>query len=177
MDLTASAAPRSDQMNSDDLISGPRTFTVDEVTPGSDEQPVNIHLAEFPHGRPFRPSKSMIRVLIHIWGPDSTVYTGRRMTLYRDPEVTFGKDKVGGIRISHLSHLDKPRTMQLTVTRGKRRPYEVKPLPDTAPTSAPIDEGTVTALADLRAEWHTATPERRTEIEAEVARLTPEAGQ
>jgi hypothetical protein len=36
---------------------------------------------------------------------------------------------VGGIRVSHLSHIDKPLTIALTVTRGKRAPYVVQPLP------------------------------------------------
>ncbi|NKV63722.1 hypothetical protein GS924_06835 [Rhodococcus hoagii] len=58
MDLTESIAPRSDQLNAEDLLSGPRTVTVEKVTKGSAEQPVNVHLVEFP-GRPFRPSKTV----------------------------------------------------------------------------------------------------------------------
>jgi hypothetical protein len=50
------------------------------------------------------------------------------MTLYRDPEVSFGRDKVGGIRVSHMSGLKKTLTIALTTTRGKRSPYVVKPL-------------------------------------------------
>src|SRR5699024_6986628 len=93
MDLTESIAPKSDQINAEDLLSGPRTFTIEKVTAGSAEQPVNVHLREFP-GRPYRPSKSMRRVMVAAWGSDASAYTGRRITLYRDPEVTFGKDKV-----------------------------------------------------------------------------------
>jgi hypothetical protein len=37
---------------------------------------------------------------------------------------------VGGIRVSHLSHIDKPLTLALTVSKGKRAPYVVKPLAD-----------------------------------------------
>jgi hypothetical protein len=58
------------------------------------------------------------------------MYTGRRMTLYRDAEVTFGNDKPGGIRISHLSHIDKQLTVWLKVKRGKSKPYKFDPLPD-----------------------------------------------
>src|SRR5690606_23503087 len=54
MDMTESIAPKSDQMNADDLISGPRTFTIAEVGKGSPDQPVNVVLAEFPKGRPFK---------------------------------------------------------------------------------------------------------------------------
>jgi hypothetical protein len=56
------------------------------------------------------------------------------MTLYRDPAVKFGGMDVGGIRVSHLSHIDKPLSVALTVSRGKRAPYVVQPLADAAPT-------------------------------------------
>ncbi len=177
MDLTASIAPRSDQLNADDLISGPVTVTVERVSEGAAEQPVDVHLVEFP-GRAYRPSKSMRRVLVAAWGKEAAEYTGRRLTLYRDPEVTFGRDKVGGIKISHLSHIDKRIPVLLTVTRGKRAPHIVEPLPDTAPTRpAPAAEPTadqVAACSDpdaLRDMWHTSGPERRAQIQARVAEL------
>lgn len=132
MDLTESIAPRSDQLNAEDLLTGPRTFTIEQVNEGSSEQPVNVHLVESP-GRPYKPSKTCRRLLVAAWGKDSTAYVGRRLTLYRDPEVTFGRDKVGGIKISHLSNLDKRLTLALTVTRGKRAAYIVDPLPAAAP--------------------------------------------
>lgn len=137
MDLTASIAPKSDQINADDLISGPRTFTVERVTSGSTEQPFNIHLVENP-GRPYRPSKSMRRVLVMAWGKDSDDWpTGGRVTLYRDPEVKFGRDEVGGIKISHLSHIDRPMTFALTEKRGSRKPHTVQPLPHTPQGESP----------------------------------------
>lgn len=128
MDLTESIAPKSDQLNAEDLLSGPRTVQVEGVTKGSAEQPVNIHLVEFP-GRPFRPSKTVRRILVAAWGPEASAYVGRRMTLYRDPAVRFGGQDVGGIRVSHLSHIEQRLTLALTVTRGKRAPYVVEPLP------------------------------------------------
>ncbi len=130
MDLTDTIAPKSDQLNAEDLLTGPRTFTVEKVSKGSAEQPVDIHLVEFP-GRPFRPSKTVRRILVAAWGPDAATYAGRRMTLYRDPDVRFGGMDVGGIRVSHLSHLDKPLSVALTVTRGKRKTFTVQPLTDT----------------------------------------------
>lgn len=150
MDLTETIAPKSDQMNADDLMSGPRTFTITDVTKAaSAEQPVDVHLAEFPQGRPFKPSKSMRRVMVAAWGKETAAYVGRRLTLYRDPEVTFGRDKVGGVRISHMSGIDKRLTIALTVTRGKRAPYVVEPLPDTAPTSPAVSPETLAALVDM----------------------------
>jgi hypothetical protein len=136
MDLTESIAPKSDQLNAEDLLTGPRTFTIEKVSAGNPEQPVNVHLVELP-GRPYRPSKSMRRILVSAWGKDSSVYAGRRLTLYRDPEVTFGRDKVGGIKISHLSHIEKRMTVALTVTRGKRAMTAVEPLTEPAPAPKP----------------------------------------
>lgn len=129
LDITNTTAPKSDQLNAEDLLSGPRTVTVERVTTGTAEQPVEIHLAGLP-GRPFKPSKTVRRILLTAWGSDADLWAGRRMTLYRDPSVKFGRDEVGGIRVSHLSHIDKRLTLALTVTRGKRAPFVVEPLPD-----------------------------------------------
>jgi len=128
MDLTESIAPKSDQLNADDLMAGPVTVTIAEVAKGTPEQPVDVRLVEFP-GRAYRPSKSMRRVMVSAWGPEASTYAGHRITLFRNPEITFGRDKVGGIEISHLSHIDKPLTVALTATRGKRKNFTVAPLP------------------------------------------------
>lgn len=172
LDLTDSIAPRSDQMNSDDLMSGPRTFTIAEVRQGnSAEQPFDFILAEFPKGRPFKPSKTVRRILVMLWGKDASAYVGRRFTLYRDPNVRFGGQQVGGIRVSHMSHIDKAQKLALTETRGKKATHAIEPLPDDAPTSPQLDEETVARLADLRAEWKDADDTRKAEIEAQVKEL------
>ena len=134
MDITDTLAPNSDQLDAVDLLGGPRTFTIERVSKGDAEQPVQVHLAEFP--RPWRPGKSMRRVLAACWGTDSSQWTGRRVRLYCDPNVVFGKEKVGGTRISHLSHLDGPRAIPLLVSRGKSSTYSVQPLAEDAPTPA-----------------------------------------
>jgi hypothetical protein len=133
MDISTTIAPKSDQLNADDLIGSPRTVTITGVTRGDADQPVNITTAEFGDGRPFKPCKSMRRVLVTAWGPDASTYIGRRLTLYREPAVRFGGQEVGGIRISHMSHIDKKVVVALTVTRGKRAPFTVEPLPDDPP--------------------------------------------
>lgn len=134
MDLSQTIAPVIDQVTAEDFLGGPRTVTITNVREGTAEQPVNIDVAEYPD-RPYRPSKTMRRVLVAAWGPDSTAYIGRRMTLYRDPDVKFGRDTVGGIKISHLTHIPKPLRLALTVKRGQRAPYTVEPLPNVAPTT------------------------------------------
>ena len=138
MDITESLAANSDQQNYDEYLAGPKTVTVAEVTQGTAEQPVNVELVEFP-GKPFKPAKSVRRVLAAAWGTDASQWTGRRLTIYGDPSVRYGGKEVGGLRVSHVSHIDKPITVALTVTRGKRAPFTVQPLPD-APPVPPIPE-------------------------------------
>ena len=137
VDLSKTIQPRSDQVNADDLISGPRTVTIVDVRAGSAEQPVNIVTQEFGPSRPYKPGLSMRRVLVEAWGEQGADYVGRRLTLYRDPNIRFGKDTTGGIRISHMSHITAPILFALTVTRGKRAPFKVEPLPDVV---SPVDE-------------------------------------
>lgn len=163
MDMTRTIEPRSDQLNFDDVAAQSVTVTITGVTRGTPEQPVNIETEQYP-GRPYKPGKSMRRVLVAAWGKDSSVYAGRRIRLYGDPDVRFGRERVGGIRISHLSHITAPMTVMLTVTRGRRAPFTVQPLPDDAPREdhegpATVVEriGAATTLDDLRALWDEAT--------------------
>jgi len=160
VNLTESIVPRSDQVNADDLMSGPRTVTITNVHAGNAEQPVDVELAEFP-GRAYRPSKSMRRVLVMAWGPEASTYTGRRLTIYRDPEVMFGRDKVGGIKISHLSNIDKPLSVALTVTRGKRSLFVVQPLAEAPARDWSAEIEAATTDDELTAIWgqceHTGT--------------------
>lgn len=133
--MKITAEPRSDQFNADDLVGGERTFTIADVKVGVAEQKYDITLAG--EERVWRPPVTMLRLLIGAWGDESEDWVGRRVTLFRDPTVTFGKDTPGGIRISHLSHISKPFTMALTATRGKRRGVTVDPLPDAPAAPAP----------------------------------------
>ena len=131
IDLGATIAPKSDQLNADDLIVGPRTVVVTAVkaraSTGQGDQPVAVHF-EGDNGKPYLPCKSMRRVLVHVWGRDGGAYVGRSLTLFRDESVVFGGAAVGGIRISHMSDLTRPVTLSLTASKASRKPYVVQPL-------------------------------------------------
>jgi hypothetical protein len=133
IDLRGTIKPKSDQLNADDLIGGPVTIRITGVSVGEGEQPVSISF-EGDGGKPFKPGKSMRRVLVNLWGPDGATYVGRSLTLYRDEQVVFGGVEVGGIRISHMSHLQRETTMALTATKAKRKPFTVRPLVVEKPT-------------------------------------------
>lgn len=151
MDISETLAPNSDQLDAVDLLGGPpRIFTITEVSRGNAEQPVNVHLAEFP--RVWRPGKTMRRVLAHCWSTNAKTWVGKRVELYCDTNVMFGGEKVGGTRISRLSHIDKPMSVPVIVKKGRSAGYKVEPLPD-APTEPPVNPA---ALAENIAEAQTA---------------------
>jgi hypothetical protein len=137
--VRASIVPKSDQLNADDLLTGPVTVTITKVRKGDREQPIHIDLAEY-KGKSYRPCKTMRRVLIAAFTDDPKNWVGQRMTLFCDPEVTWAGVKVGGIRISHLSGLEHPRTFMLTVGRGKRSEVTIRPLTAGKPPALTPDE-------------------------------------
>ena len=135
-DLSATIAPNSSQLNSDDLISGPRTIKIAKVAAWNSEQPIAISF-DGDNGKPYLPCKSMRRVLVHVWGTDGNTYVGRSMTLYRDPEVLFGGVKVGGIRISHMTNMEADVILSLTASKKSRAPYRVRVLQAAKPAPSP----------------------------------------
>jgi hypothetical protein len=137
MDLSQTIAPKSDHLNSDSLIAGPLTIAITSVTPRQDEsRPVAINF-DGDDGKPFLPCKAMRRGLVLAWGKDSTQYTGRGLTLFRDPSVLYGGVAVGGVRISHASHLDKDLTFPLALNNKKKILWTFKTLRPWPPTPAP----------------------------------------
>ena len=133
LDITDTLAPRSDQLNSDDFIGRTAVVTVAGVERIVGEQLLAVHLHEFP-GRLWKSGKTVRRILVVVWGTDVAQWMGRRVELYIDAEVTFGKVKVGGIRISRMSHLDKPLSLALTASKGKKQTHRIEPLPDNTPS-------------------------------------------
>lgn len=131
-DMLDTVIPKSDQLNADDLIGG-RTLTITitraKVTKG-DDQPCVLWYKEGNEEtkKPYKPCKSMRRVMIEVWGKDSQQYVGKSMTLFCDSKVMFGGKEVGGIRISHMSHLNEKRTLALTATKANKKPFVVLPL-------------------------------------------------
>jgi hypothetical protein len=148
MDLSQTIIPKSDQLNADDLITGPRIIKITGITGGSAEQPVVVNY-EGDNGRPYKPSKSMRRILVALYGNDSAACIGKRLKLYRDAEIKFGGDAVGGIRISHADGISRPLVMALTLKRGQRAQYRVEPLPAEQPHE-PRDLATLESIAETK---------------------------
>ena len=178
MDITDALAPTSDQLDAIELVN-PRTFTIDSgsrLGSRDGKTVAEIRLVGFP--RVWRPSKGMLDVLAKCWGTDGKAWAGRSVTLYNDPEVTFGKDKVGGIRISHLSHIDGPVTVMIRGRgQGARKiAWPVQPLAVAAPPPPPAamsleDVAATTDTDTLRTAWQASPPDVRAAIEARVAEI------
>jgi hypothetical protein len=166
-DLRDTIIPKSDQLNADQLMGGPMTITVTDVRRGSgDEQPIIIHY-QGENGRPYRPCKSMRRVLMFAWGNDGTQWIGRSMTLYNKLDVKFGGQEVGGIRISHLSHIEKDIGIALTATRGKKDPVRIKRLqedPAIESARAALRAAAGKGVDSLKAAWGALPPEQKRAI-------------
>lgn len=176
-DLRHTIVPKSDQLNADQLIGGPMTITVTRVSASSGDQPVTVHY-EGDKGRPFKPCLTMRKVLVLAWGHDGTQWPGKSMRVYNDPDVRFGKDLVGGVRISHLSHIAADIKVSLAVTKGKKALYEIKRLADGDAefTAAIKSASTIEALKEAFSKAYKATKddERRAAFKAEYDRRTQE---
>lgn len=143
---------KTDQLNADDLMGGPITVRITKVVFKGSEQPCHVYF-EGDAGKPYKPGKSMGRVMTAAWGKDYNLWAGESMTLYRDPEVKMKGMAVGGIRISHMTRLQRPLTMPLTATRGVKSLFTVQPLrEDGTPRRAELSPEEKAAAAKAKAD-------------------------
>jgi hypothetical protein len=148
-DMRAVIEPKSDQLNTDDLISGPRTIRIRDVKIApSGEQRVSVFF-DGDNGKPWRPCKGMCRIMVEAWGADAKEYIGRWCTLYREPKVTWAGLQIGGIRISHMSHIERDMVTAVTESQKRRSPLIVKVLTVPAPAAKVDDKAAkLTAMVD-----------------------------
>jgi hypothetical protein len=176
MDISEALAAVSDEMTARDLIGGPpRIFTITDVDQVVREKKkvVRLRLAEF--DRPWLASKGMARVMSDAWGRETREWAGKQVELYGDPDVYFGPEKRGGIRISRLSHIKQAQTSLVNPRGGRGSTWTVKPLPTDAPATdvEPLTEDAIaccTDLEQLRA-WYREHPAQREAILARKAEL------
>lgn len=145
-DVTKVIQAKSDQLNADDLLGGAITIKVTDVDVRGGDQPIQVFY-EGDGGRPWRPCKTAARCLAAIWGANASNWVGLSCTIYNDPTVTWAGAQVGGIRVSHMEGLDKPRSLQLAKTRGKKGSVTIKPLDVLAPTEPKRDNSTALQAA------------------------------
>lgn len=128
IDISDTIIAKSDQLNADDLIGNELVVEISGAKKvDSAEQPVVLSF-KGDNGKPWKPCKTMRRILIECWGIDASKYVGRSIKLYRDEKVTWAGMEVGGVRIKELSHIDKPMKLVLALTNKSKKPYIVNPL-------------------------------------------------
>ncbi len=152
--LAEALAPRSDQLNADDLIPGPRVLKITGARISKEERQTKIVINfEGDQGKPWKPCKTMGRAMVMAWAiTDEKELIGKSVRVYRDPEVKFGdQGAIGGIRISHMSDIEKPAIMKLTVSQGKKATFTFHPLVIEATKPDKAADGVAALIANLKA--------------------------
>jgi hypothetical protein len=126
-DLSNTIVAKSDQLNADDLVGTDRVITVTGVKRGNADNPVVINY-QGDDGRPFKPCKTVRRIIIAAWGEDGNQWIGKQMRLFCDPSVVYAGQAVGGIRVSALSDISRPLSVKLALTRGKKKEHIIEVL-------------------------------------------------
>lgn len=126
-DFLQTTQAKSDQVNASDLIGGPLVCQITDIQmTGSADQPISIFVDA--HPQPWKPSKTSRRVLAACWADaEPSDWVGRYVVLCNDPSVKWAGEAVGGIRTSHLSHINERKTIMVNATRGKKAAQVVEP--------------------------------------------------
>jgi hypothetical protein len=145
--------PKSDQLNADDLVGRELLITITKATVVENaEQPAIINY-EGDNGKPFKPCKTMRKLIAHCWGGNEADFTGRSMLLYRDESVKWAGEEVGGIRIKAMSHINERKRVMLQANKKSKLAYTVDVLKDVpqAKVAIAIDVEALLRSAELAA--------------------------
>lgn len=145
--ISESCKPKSDQINADDLIGGSIDVTIVSVGKGTTEQPIVVGISG--GHQPYKPSKSMRRVLLSLFSSDPKEWIGKQLRLFCNADIKFGGLRVGGIQISHAS-IEAKVVLLLTIARGKRIEFVIEPMPIVAKVDPTILERYGKALAAVK---------------------------
>ena len=150
--LSDTIIPKSDQLNADQLLSGPMEILITGVSRGTDEkQPIFIDY-QGGEGRPWKPCLTVRKILIAAWGANGAAWVGKSAVLFNDTSVSYGGVQVGGIRVSHLSDIKSDMTVTVTEKRGKKTKISIKKLAAYDPLPA-LRESAALGTEALKAAW------------------------
>lgn len=137
MDISKALVAKSDQLNASDLSGAPIVATIEAVRQGDAAKPVIVELVGM-KGRPWKPSKGMLRVIAHAWGVESDAWVGRLVKLVNNPEVIYAGEKVGGVEVIAMSHIAADFTIPVRISQKKVKQHTVTVLaePQTEPWRA-----------------------------------------
>jgi len=137
MDISKALVAKSDQLNASDLSGAPIVATIEAVRQGDAAKQVIVDLVGM-KGRPWKPSKGMLRVIAHAWGVESDAWVGRLVKLVNNPEVIYAGEKVGGVEVIAMSHIAADFTIPVRISQKKVKQHHVDVLaePQTEPWRA-----------------------------------------
>lgn len=126
--LQQALAPKSDQLNADDLIAANKIIVISgvNINLGSEQKIIINYQGD--NGKPWKPSKGMGRVLTEILGGDPDKWVGETVELFRNKEIRFGKEKCGGIQIAGMSAVRNVTTLLITTAKGKKSSITIQPI-------------------------------------------------
>lgn len=123
---------KTDRFNYEHFISGPKTLKVSRLGKKVDQgKPRLLVFFEGHEDTPYWVPLGMAKCIASPdgWGESPFAdWVGRSMTLFGEPTVQYGGKELGGVRVSHLSHIEKPYTTKISIRRGVRIDYEILPL-------------------------------------------------
>lgn len=129
LDVTSMNVSKADQLNAIDLAGGDLVATITGVrATGDPKQPLIVRLDSW--GQPWKPCKSVRRLLAAMWSTDAEVWVGRRLKLYMEPTVIYAGEAVGGVRVREASHIEKPFVIMLPKSSKSRERVTVGVLAD-----------------------------------------------
>jgi hypothetical protein len=155
-DVSDTTEAKSNQLGASDFTGGvTKNIKITKVSRIAESKGLILNY-ENENGKPFYPCKTVRRILQHFWTKDAKLWVGKSMTLFCDPEVTYGGEKTGGVRVSHLSDIKKQETISLRKTNKSVASLTIKPLvvaPVTvaAKEVAPVSEIIIGALESVGA--------------------------
>ena len=140
--LAEALAPRSDQLNADDLIPGPRVLKITNAKISSEERQKKIVLNfEGDQGKPWKPCKTMGRAMVIAWAiTEESQFVGKH-----GPRLSRSDREVRrpgrGWRHPHQPYVAHRQAGndELTVSQGKKATFTFHPLVAEAPANNGID--------------------------------------
>jgi hypothetical protein len=124
MDISKALVAKSDQLNASDLTGAPIVATIAAVRKGDAVKPVIVDLVGM-DGRPWKPSKGMLRVIAHGWGVESDAWVGRSVKLVNNPEVIYAGEAVGGVEVVAMSHIAADFRIPVRISQKKVKQHSV----------------------------------------------------
>lgn len=159
--LSETIKTKSDQLNADDLIGGPVDVLITGIRRGSADQPIIIDIQGY---QPFKPCKTVRRLLIKGWGDNGHEWVGKSLKLYNDPSVKWAGVAIGGIRVSHMSDIAAPFDATLNASAKHKVKHTIQVLVPEDHTAVINAFNAITDQAQRDTAWNSYTPQQQAAI-------------